>query len=207
MKRIVISVVAAMVLFGCGGSPRQAVHLPTSTTWSAVSNTDEFTDINTRMVTTAEWSGNGLILTRSMSYYPFVGIQNGEIFVGIRSGGAYRIPTGTVQIRIDSNQAWTITPEETPIYLAPAVPGMNPVNSTLDDVQNQAMRNVTKLMSPYTATTGDKARAIIREMLSGKVVKYRIIGMNQAASTTGEAIIDSSFADSLRKIGLNPEEI
>lgn len=69
------------------------------------------------------------------------------------------------------------------------------------------MENMTKIMSPYTATTGDKAKSIIKEMLLGKVIKYRTVGMNQAASTTGEAVIDGSFLKSLREIGINPENL
>lgn len=36
-----------------------------------------------------------------LRYYPFVGVENGEICVGVRSSGRCRIPTGTVQIRVD----------------------------------------------------------------------------------------------------------
>lgn len=204
MKRIALLAITAVLITGCQS---------TGTIWSATSNQDQFTDVSTKMVTVGEGLSNQLIVTKSLRYYPFVGVQNGELFVGVRSGGRYRIPTGTVQIRIDSNEAWTITPDETPIYLAPSIPAALPQgadNSSgvdLASFQAQAMKNVTKLMSPYTAVTGEKAKSILKEMLKGKTIKYRTVGMNQAASTTGEVVMDASFVEAIRQIGINPESL
>jgi hypothetical protein len=204
MKRIALLAITSVLIAGCQS---------TGTIWTATSNQDQFTDVSTKMVTIGEGLSNQLIVTKSLKYYPFVGVQNGELFVGVRSGGRYRIPTGTVQIRIDSNEAWTITPDETPIYLAPSIPAALPQvahNSSgvdLASFQAQAMQNVTKIMSPYTATTGDKAKRILKEMLAGKTVKYRTVGINQAASTTGEVVIDASFVEALRQIGIKPENL
>ncbi len=178
--------------------------------WRVTSSKDQFTDKVTKMVTIGEGLSDNLIITRSLRYYPFVGVQEGEIYVGLRSGGRYPIPTGTVQIRIDENTAWTITPEETPIYLAPALPS-SPLPATTEqsdvilNAQAKMMENMTKSMSPYTATTGQKAKSIIKEILKGKVMIYRTIGFNQAASTTGEVRIDDSFKSSLQEIGITPE--
>ncbi len=204
MKKFALAAIASVLITGCQS---------TGTIWNATSSQDQFTDVTTKMVTIGEGPSNQLIVTRSLRYYPFVGMQNGELFVGIRSGGRYRIPTGTVQIRIDTNEAWTISPDETPIYLAPSIPSPRPQGvdkSNVVDVasfQAQAMQNVTKIMSPYTATTGDKAKRILKEMLTGKTVKYRTVGMNQAASTTGEVVIDASFVEALRQIGIKPENL
>lgn len=204
MKKLAIFALVAM-LNGCqtaGKIPGQI--------WGATSNKDQFTDKITKMVTVGEGLSDRLIITQSLKYYPFVGIQDGELYVGVRSGGRYRIPTGTVQIRIDENTAWTISPDETPIHIAPLLPTPPAITTAdttgvVEKTQAKAMENVTKIMSPYTATTGPKARAIIKEMIAGKVVKYRTVGLNQAASTTGEVAIDHSFVKSLREIGIDPE--
>ena len=202
MKKILVQVVAGLLLVGCAA---------TGPVWKPVSNVDEFTDVSTKMVTVGEYAGGSLVVTQSLKYYPFVAIQNGELFVGVRSGGRFRVPTGTVQIRIDANPAWTITPDETPVALVPSVPTMQmegmPQSVDMAGLQKLAMANVTKMMSPYTAATGDKAKSIIRQMLTGKVIKYRTIGMNQAASTTGEVKLDASFAAALKSVGIDPESI
>lgn len=183
--------------------------------WKVVSSQDEFTDQTTKMVTVVKPITNSYFVTNSFHYYPLVGLRDGEVYVGIRSGGAVRVPVGTVQLRIDNNQAWTITPEETPIFLAPALPTGVPqtvsANTQQEQVINQAMKRTTdvmaKSMSPYTVATGDKAKSIIKEMLSGRVIKFRTVGFNQAASTTGEMSIDQSFIDALREIGITPESL
>lgn len=184
----------------------------TGQVWNSTISKDQFTDKVTKMVTIGEGLSNQVLITQSLQYYPFVGLQDGDIYVGIRSGGRYRIPTGTVQIRIDDNNLWTISPEETPIYLAPNLPAppyvtAADISNIVEKTQAQAMGNVARIMSPYTATTGDKARAIIKEMVNGRLVRYRTVGFNQAASTTGEVRIDESFLSSLRAIGITPENL
>lgn len=198
-----------VLLIGC-----QATGKITGQVWSPVIGQDEFTDKVTKMVTVGDLLSDKFVYTRSLRYYPFVGVRDGEIYVGIRSGGPYRVPVGTVQIRVDGNKSWTISTEETPVHLAPDIPASSvpvalngDVENLIQKTHNQAMSNAAKMMSPYTATTGDKAKSIIREMVRGKIVKYRTVGFNQAASTTGEVKIDNSFLSSLRAIGITPENL
>ena len=61
------------------------------------------------------------------------------------------------------------------------------------------MKNMTKTLSPYTATTGKKAWTILNEMLNGEKMIYRTVGLNQAASTTGEILLDKSLLKSLKE--------
>jgi hypothetical protein len=190
MLRFIAFILFATSLTGCASLPAQK--------WEAVISKDEFTDKTTKFATFGEWTtGKGYLVTYSLNFYPFVGIQDGLVLFGIRSGGGLRIPTGTVQVRIDDNASWTISPEETPIVLSPVVPTINypnmPHTPDLSDFQKQMTDNMIKMMSPYTATTGEKAKEIIKEMIAGKVIKYRIVGVNQAASTTGNVALDQSF--------------
>ncbi|MBX6055049.1 hypothetical protein ACNAQ8_32020 [Pseudomonas aeruginosa] len=201
MKRI-MTFAAALTLGGCAAGP----------TWQATGTTDEFTDKTTMMVTTSDFPSSGSIVTRSLHFYPVVRKEGNEIYVGLMSGGRFKIPVGTVQMRIDQNEAWTITPQETPVGLAPAVPqySMNlpPEQAAIvKSAQDQAMTNAAQMMSPYTVTGGDKAKKILKQMLSGRNLKYRTVGINQAASTTGETVIDPSLAESLRLIGIDPASL
>lgn len=201
MKGIAVLLVAATMLSGCAG-----------TVWKATGTTDEFTDKTTMMVTTGNFTAGSSIITSSLKFYPVVRKEGGEIYVGLMSGGRFKIPVGTVQIRIDQNEAWAITPQETPVGLVPASPelalGLPPEQAELiKKTQAQAMENVYKMMSPYTITGGDKAKSILRQMLAGQVLKFRTVGINQAASTTGEVVLDESLAQSLRIIGIDPKSL
>jgi len=155
------------------------------------------------MVTVGSFSSGGAIYTFAGGYYPFVGLRNGGAYIGIRSGGN-RIPTGTVQIRIDDNPAWTITPNETPTEF---IPGTAPIAGGNAKVSADAMASMAKIMSPYTAVTGSKANDILREMVHGKVMRYRTVGLNQAASSTGEVKLDDSLPSALREIGIDPSAL
>lgn len=198
MKGIAVLALATAMLTGCGGS-----------VWKATGSTDEFTDKTTMMVTTGNFTAGSSIVTSSLKFYPVVRKEGEEIYVGLMSGGRFKIPVGTVQIRIDQNEAWTITPQETPVGLVPASPevalGLPAEQAELiKKTQAQAMENVYKMMSPYTITGGDKAKSILKQMLAGQVLKFRTVGINQAASTTGEVALDESLAQSLKLIGIDP---
>ena len=149
-------------------------------------------------MTVGSITDRGQAMTEAGKLYPFVGIKNGVTYMGLRSGGNFRIPTGTVQIRIDENQAWTITPEETPLDL---VPGIVPVGVN-QEIFALMMESMAKIMSHYTAATGLKAKQIIAEMAAGKAVKFRSVALNQAASTTGEIELNESFRQGLMDLGI-----
>lgn len=199
MKRTIALVAAAIALGGCASG----------SVWKATGTTDEFTDKTTMMVTTGDFTAGSSIITSSLKFYPVVRKEGGEIYVGLMSGGRFKIPVGTVQLRIDQNEAWTITPQETPVSMMPEAPqyalNLPPEQAELvKNAQAQAMTNMAQVMSPYTIAGGDKAKKILKQMLAGHTLKYRTVGINQAASTTGEVEIDPSLAQSLKLIGIDP---
>lgn len=199
MKRTIALVAAAIALGGCASG----------SVWKATGTTDEFTDKTTMMVTTGDFTAGSSIITSSLKFYPVVRKEGGEIYVGLMSGGRFKIPVGTVQLRIDQNEAWTITPQETPVSMMPEAPqyalNLPPEQAELvKNAQAQAMTNMAQVMSPYTIAGGEKAKKILKQMLVGHTLKYRTVGINQAASTTGEVEIDPSLAQSLRLIGIDP---
>lgn len=195
MKKIICLFIGVLFIISCTTIPEH--NIEKNNIWKSVSQIDRFTDVETKMVTIGDFSNKNFVLTTPFQYYPFVSLRGNEIAFGIRSGGNYKIPTGTVQIRIDNNKAWTITPSETPIYLE--------ITSSENMFGVNMSSIITQNMSPFTASTGDKAKDIIREMLSGREMIYRTVGYNQAASTEGHIIIDSSFRESLRQIGITED--
>lgn len=199
MKRTMAILAAITMLGGCASG----------SVWKATGSTDEFTDKTTMMVTSGDFSAGNSIITSSLKFYPVIRKEGGELYVGLMSSGRFKIPVGTIQMRIDQNEAWTITPQETPIGLVPASPeialGLPPEQAEMvKKAQAQAMENAYKMMSPYTVTGGEKAKSILKQMLAGQKMKYRTVGINQAASTTGEIDLDQSLAQSLRLIGVDP---
>lgn len=199
MKGIAVVLFASVLLGGCA----------TGTVWKVTGSRDPFTDQTTEMVTTGDFQSSSLIYTSSLNFYPIVRKEGGEIYVGLMSGGSFKVPVGTVQMRIDQNEAWTITPQETPLSMAPAAPQANigltaEQAEAMKNIQSQYMDNFNKLMSPYTLAGGDKAKAILRQMVSGNTLIYRTVGINQAGSTTGEARLDESLRQSLQAIGIDP---
>jgi hypothetical protein len=202
MKRMIAILIVMGALGGCASG----------SVWKATGSTDEFTDKTTMMVTSGDFSAGTSIITSSLKFYPVIRKEGGELYVGLMSGGRYKIPVGTIQMRIDQNEAWTITPQETPVSMVPAMPEIAlglpaEQQEMIKKAQAQSVENVYKMMSPYTVAGGAKARSILKQMLAGQNMKYRTVGINQAASTTGDIVLDESLASSLRLIGVNPDSL
>lgn len=67
----------------------------------------------------------------------------------------------------------------------------------LEETYETALQASAKSMSPFTAATGEKAQQVLSKMKTGKVLIYRTLGLNQAASTTGEYALDQSLNKAL----------
>jgi hypothetical protein len=172
--------------------------------WVVSDSKDEFTDVRTKMLTTGSVYEYGQVLTLPGVFYPFIGIRTNTLYVGLRSGGGYRVPVGAVQMRIDDLPAWTITPDETPVDVV----WSGPTNGILTGTQvGLNSTNLTKMFSPFTAATGDKATNILRQMFHGHELKYRTLGMSQAGSTTGKVDLDRTFQWGLIKLGIDTNSL
>lgn len=194
----------ALALSGCVTGQRPSVE------WITVRDTDQFTDKSTCGVTVGSFYTGGGVYTVSNHYYPYIESANGELRVGIRSGGRFKIPVGDVQIRIDQNPAWTIATGETPVDYVPegqlkamqAYGGDAKQQEMLEKTYKTALQASAQAMSPFTAATGEKAQQILSQMKTGKVLIYRTLGLNQAASTTGEYALDQSLNKALAECGI-----
>jgi hypothetical protein len=179
--------------------------------WITVRNTDKFTDKSTCAVTVGSFYTRRGVYTASNSYYPYIEAVDGDLRVGVKSGGRYLIPVGDVQLRIDQNTAWTISTSETPLDYVPegqlkamqAYAPKDPQQQQLiASTYKTAMEGAARSMSPFTAATGEKARSILAQMRAGHSMIYRTVGLNQAASSTGEYAIDQSLETALSECGI-----
>lgn len=199
----------SIALAGCAGGI--AGGAAPSVKWVANSKTDSFTDISSCAVTVGSlYTSNG-VFTMTNKYYPYIEVVNGDLRVGVKSGGRFLIPVGDVQLRVDQNKAWTISTSETPLDYVPegqlkAMQAYAPKDSQqqqiVENAYKTAMEATARSMSPFTASTGEKAQSILKEMRSGKTLIYRTVGLNQAASTTGEYVLDQSLEVALRQCGI-----
>ncbi|NMX35607.1 hypothetical protein [Pseudomonas sp. WS 5413] len=199
----------SITLAGCAGGIASGT--TPSVKWVANSKTDSFTDVSSCAVTVGSlYTSNG-VFTMTNKYYPYIEVVNGDLRVGVKSGGRFLIPVGDVQLRIDQNKAWTISTSETPLDYVPegqlkAMQAYAPKDpqqqQIVENAYKTAMDATARSMSPFTASTGEKAQSILKEMRSGKTLIYRTVGLNQAASTTGEYVLDQSLELALRQCGI-----
>lgn len=192
---------------GCGSTNKPDIN------WFAEKNIDKFDDsFKCRVTVGSTYYSSGTVLTYNAHYYPFIEKVNDELRVGILSGGKVKVPVGDVQMRIDSNPAWTIETSETPVDyttpgasmdMSPYMANMTPEQKTqFQTVYKQSLNNTTKMMSPFTASTGEKAEKILKQMVGGSKLIYRVVGFNQAASSTGEYPLDITLTNALTECGI-----
>ena len=175
-------------------------------TWQSNKIKDQFTDLESCIVNVN--SMTKILSYTTIGYTPYIEMKNDTLRLGLHNING--IPVGDIQLRIDSNKFHTITTSETPIDLFPqGLSNMENAMSTINEESKVAginyenmMKNMAKTLSPYTATTGKKAWAILNEMLEGEKMIYRTVGLNQAASTTGEILLDESLLKSLKECGI-----
>jgi hypothetical protein len=202
--------ITMFVLTGCASTTPKVE-------WVASTEFDRFTDQTTCTVTTGSLYTQSSVFTYTNHLYPFIEVVEDELRVGLKSGGKYKVPVGDIQLRIDKNKAWDISMSETPVNVKP-----NPHVSAQVDIMTEyaknlppeqqalvvnsykaAMSSTGKMLSPYTATTGDKAKAIVKEMLKGNTLIYRTLGFSQVPNlgegTTGEFLLDGSLEAALNK--------
>ena len=200
MKRSLICIFVVSIA-GCASNP-----------WSARNLQDEFTDQHScRVVYGSEFQKGFVKGMGGIHYYPFVEKDNNGVIFGIHND--YNIPVGNVQIRIDGNRFIEILSSETPLkYSSKTLKvDLSYIKNTegldakaLQNSMDETMKNVQRMSSPYTATTGEKAEEIIGQLRKGKVLKMRIMGfgVNSAASTTGEYNLGAGFNEALSECGI-----
>ena len=203
MPNVKLIILAMLTTMSVGCAPKVTPKVG----WVSLSSVDEFTDQKSCRVTVGSIYTANSIYTQVGNFYPLIEKVNGELRVGLQSGGKIKIPVGNIQLRIDGNKHWDITTSETPLDLAPkSTVDMSIYTHNLPDEQRilveSSIKDSAKILSPYTMTIGDKAKKIVKEMLNGKKIIYRTVAINQGGSTTGEFVLDDSLKIALNQCGI-----
>ena len=208
VRHLALTLIGCLLAAGCGPVTPLVVDLPKSG-WIADLDIDPFTDEITCDVTSSG-SIRGSIYTQNlMSFYPLIRFTPKSVLVGVKSGGSVPISTGVIQLRIDSNEAWTIRPEETPynpdkqFTVSPPAPLVLPnVSSEQQAIFEESMQktyDVAATMSlGYTLAAGDKAKNIISELEGGSKLIYKAGYLDTSVTgVSGYAMLDGSFANAM----------
>lgn len=203
--RVALLALLTCCLTGCITLPQRQ--------WVATVSRDRFDDSVTKTVTFG-LADESHVWQSTWNHYPFVALRNGELRVGVRSGGPVGMPVGDVQIRIDQNPPVTIAVSETPVDLVPKATEDSTVKTaekagknadSARTIHSGAMADFTKILSPFTATTGTKAQDLLKQMARGRRMIFRSVGLNQPASTTGDVPLGAPFLAALKKAGITVE--
>jgi hypothetical protein len=203
-----IYIALGLLISGCSSTDN-------SGPWRASVTADRFTDEVECFVSVAEYWGGDYLYTRQNHYYPYIQKKDGQLRVGLRSGGKFPIPVGDVKMRIDQNKAWDITVSETPADLKSIGSAMSPdyvntLTANMDqktkDMVESTIKNqqqyTAQMLSTFTAATDSKAEQILKELLSGKNMIYQTGGLPGLKSTVGEVQLNSSLQKALSDCGI-----
>lgn len=202
---IICCVLSSTILSGCNSTPED------NETWISILTKDEFTDQidctitapDQRIFSSGKYTQTGML-------YPFIRLTNGELILGVKSGGKYEIPVGDVQLRVDANTPHLITTAETPVSVksevknpyAAAVENLPPEQQKIvEDAFANASSSTAKMFAPYTATEGEKAKLILTEMLNGKQLIFRQVALANTTSSTGFTTLNKSLVSALSECG------
>lgn len=188
--------------------------------WRAEKDFDKFADGPTcRVSVWGRWSDMTFAYQNAGMIYPVVELRGDKVLVGAESvpiGSAvhqFQMPVGDIQMKVDSNKSWTIAAINTP-KVAPAGTSQDVASQRLANMPSpspymdpKAMAEMTKNMmgvygagmSPITATTGEEARDILKQMAEGKTLLFRQINGNAAGRTFEYSL--SSFNEALAMCG------
>jgi hypothetical protein len=189
--------------------------------WLATLDVDMFTDEVACEIVAAESYNGGFLgmgkrkhVTRTGALYPVIRSNSGGLSIGVKAGGAFPLPPGDIDFRIDRNKAWKIKSSETPKDLVtevdiPSMPTLQLPNfseeqqKAYEESMAQMMETIkeaSSYSSTYTMTTGDKARHIIREMIAGEELIYRSSTQaNMGIELSGFAMLGEAFVLELKK--------
>lgn len=185
MRQIGCLLIAAGLMAGCSvAEPGIGGH------WLSSTKVNKFTK-RQHCIVTASTGGirggftKGFNTIYRFRFYPFLEMVNKELRLGVRSDVLVEQPVGDVQVRIDDRKIWTIASSETPLDYAQK------------GDRNVAMDIAKRAKLPYSVATGEKARAILQEMVAGSLLWYRVLGLNQKITSAGWFPLDKSFRQAL----------
>ena len=174
--------------------------------WEAITLKDELTGKETCRVRALS-----PIQTHS-SFYPMVDMTDNKIRIGMHSPDENPIPVGDIKIRIDNQYGFLIKQEDMNYYLQPQI-DISPqalvgygrhlnhlIKSKLTELQLSFAAATAKALtstSPYTVVSGEVAKKIFTQMLTGKFLDYRIMPTDKHGGTNGRYPLNADFLKAL----------
>ena len=178
--------------------------------WNAINQYDEFTDTKICRVERGTQAGRDFARGFTGIYFSqhfYAENHNGEVRAGVRTEPPLPIG-GDVQIKV-GNKLYTLTSADAPIDIAPTIPmdtsaAENAMGKEYAATLQNMSKDIQKLSSPYRAYTGNKAKALLRNIANAQgEVKFRVVGINAAASATGSFTVNEEFTTALQACGIN----
>ncbi len=127
------------------------------------------------------------------------------LLVGASSGGRVRLPVGDVIWRIDDNRHHVLLAKNTPLdsNTRQLVEGQafSALNEEHAEAMKQALKGTMGMISTSTFATGEQAREMLREMMSGSTLLFRA---QAVASNIGLPDANTARVGEFRKGSLKP---
>ena len=178
MLKYIFPIVGLVFAWGLSSSVVEAKKKPREV-WSVSRTSDPITGDSSCVVTAYDSVGK-LKYSRLGFLYPVV--ENNSklgLLIGVSSGGTYRVPTGDILWRIDQKPHRTIRAADNPALVGSSMFGgaYKTGNAETDKRIEEAMASSGKMVASMTATStmasGDLAKQMLDEMISGQALIYR----------------------------------
>ncbi len=173
-------------MVGSAASPTEAKKRPREA-WAVTQVSDPITGASTCVVAAYDKVGR-IEFSRFGYLYPIVESNSRlGLLVGVSTGGKFRIPSGDIVWRVDTNPHRELRAADNPSTgEATMFPTVKTGNETADKAVTEAMAKTSGLVASMTATStmasGDTAKAMLREMIAGRTLIFR---QSQAAPAYG----------------------
>lgn len=147
--------------------------------WAVTHSVDPITGVSSCAVVAPDQFGKAKY-TRLGYIYPVV--ENNSklgLLIGVSSGGPYRVPTGDILWRVDSNPFRTLKAADNPATApivemrAPYKTGNPDVDARAEAAIASANRMAAAMMSTSTVASGAIAYELLKEMIFGRALVYR----------------------------------
>lgn len=178
--------------------------------WNATNHYDEFTDTKICRVERGTQAGRDFARGFTGIYFTqhfYAENHNGEVRAGVRTEPPLPIG-GDVQIKV-GDKLYVLTSTDVPIDIAPTIP-MNTsaaeqaMGKEYAETLHSMGKDIQKLSSPYRAYTGNRAKALLRDIANAQgEIKFRVVGVNAAASATGSFVVREDFTTALQACGID----
>ena len=178
-------IIVSLVLSSCATPPKDIAPPVVMDTWVANINVDEFTDKKTCTISLKDVGTEDAFALIHRQYVPYVEVVEGDLHVGIKSDDSKSpFAVGDVQLRIDKNPMWNINTSETPLGdydtselrdFEIGMEGMPEESLAMArSIRKKALESIMRSESTFTATSGNKALSIVRQMYLGDKLRFRV---------------------------------